>query len=156
MENKGRDYPLAIKNFITKHFSVNPFTGVITRDDRKGSKGHLDKDGYLILKVKQIAIKAHRLAWFLYYGYFPTKEIDHINRNRTDNRKCNLRQVNRSENIRNTTKIPNAKTGVIGVYYDATTRGLKRNYTTRVKRKTFRFRTLKEAVDFRKSNNLEI
>lgn len=46
------------------------------------------------------------------------KEIDHINRNRLDNRKCNLRIVNRSVNSVNKGLYKNNTSGIKGVYYD--------------------------------------
>jgi hypothetical protein len=52
-------------------------------------------------------IKAHRLAWFLFYGEFPQKHIDHINNDPTDNRIVNLREVTTQQNTWNA----KAKTG---------------------------------------------
>lgn len=43
---------------------------------------------------------------------------DHINRIRLDNRRCNLRHVNRLQNSWNRTIGPRNKTGFKGVYYD--------------------------------------
>lgn len=43
---------------------------------------------------------AHHVAWFMTYGVWPM-EIDHINRDRADNRIVNLREVTRAENLRN-------------------------------------------------------
>lgn len=41
----------------------------------------------------------HRLLWEAYKGEIPDgKEIDHANRNRADNRLCNLRLATRSQN----------------------------------------------------------
>lgn len=40
-----------------------------------------------------------RLAWLYVYGYWPTQEIDHINRKKWDNRIVNLRDVSHSENM---------------------------------------------------------
>jgi hypothetical protein len=132
--------------YIQKHFFYNPETGLITRNDRKNSNGSYDKDGYLIIKIKSRQIKAHRLAWFLYYGKFPQKELDHINRIRTDNRISNLREVSRTENVHNITKHKNKDTNQYGIYLDQSTKGLLAKYTFTFKNKTYRFRSLEEAI----------
>lgn len=137
-----------IKSYILQHFHYQD--GIITRDDRKNSYGSLDKDGYLIVKVKGRQFKAHRIAWLLCKGDFPRSELDHINRNRLDNRIENLRESNRKEQIANTTRKPNPDTGVVGVYLDKATKGLKKRFTTRFNDKTYRFYTLEDAINFRK------
>lgn len=155
MYNKGKIVDEMILDYIKTHFSYNPISGEIFRDDRANSCGSLDKDGYLIIKVKKQQFKAHRIAWLLYYGTFPVMEIDHINRNRLDNRIENLREVDRIGNHNNSSRKRNFKTGVIGVYLDET-KGLKKCYTLRFKGKTYRFYTIEEAVNFRLSNNLVV
>lgn len=135
-----------LKSYILQHFKYNPESGEIIRNDRKNSSGSLDKDGYLIIKIKGNQIKAHRLAWFLYYGDFPKNEIDHINRIRTDNSIKNLRDVTHQENILNTTKHRNKDTGQYGIYIDKCTKQLKAIYTFRIKNKTYRFRLLEDAI----------
>lgn len=147
--NKGRPIPEEEKAYIRTHFSYDAATGTITRNDRKGT-GSYDKDGYLIIKINSRQYKAHRLAWFLFYGEFPEMEIDHINRDRTDNRISNLRESTRQENATNVKKTINEKTNVIGIYIDQCTNGLKKKYTTRFKGKTYRFYTLEDAIKFRK------
>ena len=102
-------------NYIREYFIYNN-DGTFTRTDRKNSNGSLDKDGYLIIKIKGKQYKAHRLVFAYHNGRFPTMEIDHINRNRLDNRIENLREVDRQTNIDNTTRKPNFDTGVVGIY----------------------------------------
>lgn len=117
--------------------------------DRKGGLGSKDKDGYVILKVKGKQFKYHRIVWLICKGYYPKKEIDHINRNRADNRIENLRECTRQENIINRTAKINEKTGVQGVYLDEVTNGLKAKYTFHFQGKSYRFRNLQDAVSKR-------
>ncbi len=49
-------------------------------------------------------------------GYMPENEIDHTNRNRSDNRIENLREVSRSCNRKNTGNQKNNSSGVKGVH----------------------------------------
>lgn len=62
----------------------------------------------------------HRLAWLYMTGYFPNKEIDHINGNGLDNRWANLREVSRIENCKNTRLSDRNKHGIKGVYWHKT------------------------------------
>lgn len=59
-------------------------------------------DNYWYIKIHCSRYTAHRLAWRLYYGKWPEKYIDHISGNKTDNRICNLRVVNKRQNCINT------------------------------------------------------
>jgi len=124
--------------YIKKFFIYNK-DGTFKRLDRKGSLGSIDKDGYIIFKIKGKQYKAHRLVFAYFNGYFPN-EIDHINRIRNDNRIENLRSVTRAENIRNTA--PRS----FGIYIDST-KGLKKNYAFKLNKTTYRYNTLKEAIE---------
>jgi hypothetical protein len=140
------------EQYILEHFHYSD--GTLTRDDRNGGTGSIDKDGYLIIKVKGKQFKAHRIVWLLHHGIFPKREIDHINRNKLDNRIDNLRESNRQEQVENRDYQPNPDTGVVGVYEDKCTKGLKKKYTTRIKHKTYRFYTVQDAAKFRKEHGL--
>ena len=48
-------------------------------------------------------------------GFPNTTDIDHINHNLFDNRKCNLREVTHSQNIMNSSKRSDNTSGVTGV-----------------------------------------
>jgi hypothetical protein len=71
---------------------------------RKHNKpaGYLGPDGYIHINTLGHKWKAHRVAYALHTGQDPWPlEIDHINRNRSDNRACNLRAVATSVNNTN-------------------------------------------------------
>ena len=85
---------------------------------RKGNiAGSLDEYGYIRIQVKGKKHRAHRLAWLFCSGAFPIGEIDHINRVKTDNRICNLRDVSSSKNSENTKLRSDNKSGIKGVVW---------------------------------------
>lgn len=63
--------------------------------------GTLNDKGYVIVSYMGGRHKGHRLAWYLMTGEWPTQPIDHINRNRSDNRWDNLRLTTPIENAQN-------------------------------------------------------
>lgn len=63
--------------------------------------GTFDHEGYVLVGVGGVLMKAHRVVWAISHGSWPSGCIDHINHDRADNRLENLRVVSRSENNRN-------------------------------------------------------
>lgn len=86
----------------------DPDTGVfrwkVARSNaaRLSTAGTVCKKGYRRISIDAKTYPAHRLAWLYVYGVYPDTEMDHINRNRDDNRISNLRVANRFVNTQNT------------------------------------------------------
>ena len=59
------------------------------------------KTGYWVITIGTRRYYTHRLAWFYMTGAWPSKQIDHINGQRDDNRWCNLREATYSQNQTN-------------------------------------------------------
>lgn len=59
--------------------------------------GRLNKRGYVEVTLKSFTMRAHRLVWFVTHGTWPDC-IDHIDRNRSNNRPHNLRECTVQEN----------------------------------------------------------
>jgi hypothetical protein len=75
------------------------------------------RKGYHVGSLNGRHLKAHRVAWALYNGEWPSGQIDHINGHRRDNRICNLRSVTNLENCRNMSMKTSNKSGVTGVHW---------------------------------------
>lgn len=73
--------------------------------------------GYPYGTVCKHKLVAHRVIWAIVTGSWPTKQIDHINGDRTDNRFENIRDVSRSENLRNMALPKSNTSGVMGVHW---------------------------------------
>lgn len=71
--------------------------------------------GYIVLRIDGIRLKAHRVIYAMHHGEWPEHEIDHINGDRSDNRIENLRAVTLQENLKNQKKYSNNTSGVTGV-----------------------------------------
>lgn len=124
--------------FLRECFSYNPETGVIiwlprprihfatervfkTWHSRFCGKlaGGVNSKGYIEIGMQGRLMKAHRIAWALSYGEYPSGDIDHINGVRDDNRLVNLRDVTRRGNCRNSARHKNNNSGISGVHWHA-------------------------------------
>lgn len=109
---------------LTELLNYDPETGIFSwkvdrQRVRKGdTSGYPDKAGYLQIGIDGRLYLAHRLAWFYVNGSWPKLEIDHINRDKADNRICNLRLATRRENILNKAPSKVNNSGVTGVYWN--------------------------------------
>ena len=110
---------------LKKVLHYDPITGVFTWRVNRGGKamagtvaGCTDHQGYRAIKVGNKTYMGHRLAWLYVHGYFPENGIDHINRDSTDNRIINLREVSQQCNMRNTGNHRTNTSGVKGVSWD--------------------------------------
>jgi hypothetical protein len=83
--------------------------------------GHYRSDGYVSVRVDGFPLLAHHVVWALTHGEYPPSrmDIDHINRDRGDNRISNLRLADRSQNMYNTVAHKDSKSGVKGVAWHA-------------------------------------
>lgn len=140
---------------VTSLFNYNPLTGIVTRKStvtsnaKEGSVvGWLNSDGYLHVKIRKTSYKLHRVIWLYVHGEWPKGVIDHINRDRKDNRLANLRDTTVQVNNINKPIRKDSKTGIPGVtfhprdktYYAACKRDGKQNYLGS-------FKTIEEATN---------
>lgn len=104
--------------------SYDPETGIFTRkittnpNSVAGEEVSFENDdGYIIVTVGGARLRAHRLAWVWMTGRWPDQDIDHENRDRSDNKFLNLREATRSQNLQNARLRDSNKTGHKGVHY---------------------------------------
>ena len=84
-------------------------------DKIKDYTWYFDKDGYVVSGSGKRHRKMHRVVMNASNGF----DIDHIHEGtRNDNRKSNLRECTRAENIRNKTKFSRNTSGCLGVYWN--------------------------------------
>ncbi len=99
-------------------------------------------NGYAVYTNRKNPLRMHRLIVNAPQGM----EVDHINGDRLDNRRCNLRLATKAENVRNQKLHKNNTTGFKGVCWDK--RGKTFNAKIMLNRKTInigRYETAEEA-----------
>lgn len=74
---------------------------MFTRTSTGKRAGHVATNGYVYVFFDGRLHLAHRLAWLYMTGQEPPEDIDHKDRDRTNNRWSNLRLATRSQNLMN-------------------------------------------------------
>lgn len=108
-----------LQRIMTYDPTAGGFLWAVQRGRMKpGDKvGSCDREGYRRVRIDGRQYYEHRLVWFWHHGVMP-RILDHINRNRADNRIENLRECHESQNAANA-KAPSTNTsGYRGVYFD--------------------------------------
>ena len=103
----------------------NPNTGIFTWLKKRrywivGRKaGHLNVFGYISIRVDGKLYQAHRLAILYTDGYFPETGVDHIDRNKQNNKRANLREAGKQCNARNSGVCNRNTSGITGGLLDS-------------------------------------
>lgn len=112
-----------IKDKFWSEINYDHETGVMTwarsgrgRFKRIGEPaGGARPDGYTSICIDGEQWLAHRVAWVMFYGEEPPRIIDHINRDKSDNRIANLRDGGNGINEINAKAPTDSPFGISGV-----------------------------------------
>jgi hypothetical protein len=109
---------------LKQELNYDPDTGVFIR--LTGVRGKGRRAGWMgtnsrgqrarLIMVRSCRYQASHLAYLFMIGQWPPDEMDHINRDASDDRWLNLRPATRSENEWNKDAYKNNKSGYKGVY----------------------------------------
>lgn len=107
----------------------DPSTGIFTRKVSTGGRygavvgsvaGMVNDGGYILISLKSLQYRAHRLAWLYMTGEWPKFEVDHKDGDRKNNRWLNLRDVTGKVNLQNKRKAQsNSRTGLLGASWSS-------------------------------------
>ncbi len=106
------------------------------------------KDGYCRVRIDNGSYLAHRLIWLIVGGEWPEGRLDHINRIKSDNRWCNLRECTNSQNLINANISKSNTSGYKGVVLRKNNQKWRSRITVNYKRISLGdFDTKEEAYD---------
>lgn len=83
-------------------------TSPVRKDLIGKEAGYLDNHGYFRVSVGGKKLLRSHVIFAMWHGRMPAKHIDHINRNRADDRIDNLREADHAENMWNRTPMSRA------------------------------------------------
>jgi hypothetical protein len=124
MRTQPRQPTQAECEYIRSSFTYDPETGCIvwartcgkaTAGSEAGNLRGYGRKPYRIVGACGRDFLAHRIAWFLHFGTWPSHHIDHVNGDASDNRIANLRPATPSQNGWNRGPQVNNTSGYKGV-----------------------------------------
>jgi len=89
------------QEILKQEVIYNPETGDFFRRKNGKKIGTITKRGYITVYIEGKNRKAHRLAWLYMTGNFPVYEIDHKDKNPSNNKFSNLRDISHTGNTAN-------------------------------------------------------
>lgn len=116
--------PIVTLARVTQLLEYNPDTGIFkwiaTTSNRiqvGDVAGSPHASGHISIGIDGRLYLAHRLAWLIMTGDWPSKKIDHKNVIPNDNRFDNLRDVTQAHNLQNQKKAhKDCESGLLGAY----------------------------------------
>jgi hypothetical protein len=124
--------PERLKEFLHYDPDTGLFTwlSVLSNRAKVGDiAGTKNANGRVAIGILGHCLYAHRLAWFYVHGCWPTKYIDHIDGNPSNNRLSNLREATQFENMQNIEKISKiSKSGLTGAFWNSS----KKTWNSRI------------------------
>jgi len=113
--------------------------------------GYLNDNGYIRILFQGKKYAAHRLIWVWHKGDIPIdKQIDHMDRNRSNNKIENLQEATHAQNLTNRSLSKRNKSGFNGVYFDKQAGKYKAQIMHLGKRKYLGFYDTKEEAASRR------
>jgi hypothetical protein len=110
------DIPSA--DYLRQRLKYDPETGaIVCAKTGRTRMANRAPTGYLRGRVAGKLLYAHRVAWALHHGAWPEHNIDHVNRDKADNRIINLRDVPHTENMKNNSAYRSNTSGATGVSF---------------------------------------
>jgi hypothetical protein len=93
------------EHFVDGHFSAEKLCQIWNRNHAgKEAFTTTASHGYKNGRIFGVLLYAHRVIWAIVHGDWPKQVIDHLDRDRANNRIGNLRDVSKSENSLNATR----------------------------------------------------
>lgn len=149
---KPRRPKITDRDELLRYLEVDCARGLIWwRRGRFAGKlaGGLNAQGYWTVNINYSHHRAHHIIWIVAYGR-TASEIDHIDGDRSNNAIANLREVTRTENLRNRGRSVANNSGVIGVNFQSG-KWRARIYVDRRAIELGRFDTIDEAIIARRT-----
>lgn len=110
------------QDFLKAYLRYEPDTGRFFKFKDAGGEievGHRQhRDGYIFVSIDGKKYQAHRLAWLYVYGYLPACDIDHRDRQKSNNAISNLREASDSQNAMNRGVMSSNTSGYTGVTWN--------------------------------------
>jgi hypothetical protein len=110
-----RKLPMPDQDYLLSLFSYDPETGILSRKSSGFIVGNARMLPYPRIKIDGKTYVVHRIIWRMMTNGPMPDEVDHINNDRFDNRWCNLRAAERTDNMCNFRLKSNNKSGIKGV-----------------------------------------